>query len=148
MQALSYKLRDHAATDLQNRLLCARAYDRTRTHAAFHTHQRDCLLNFWCMLRAQAVRLAPLLATPKRLRKRRCCIRCGVGHCVRCGWSQPFIPSGVRSFSARSARPSAGFCALEVADRRERACTVECRHVSHVDVHRTSMWGDIFCVCM
>ena len=40
MQALSYKVRDHAATDLQNRLLCARAYDRTRTHAAFHTHQR------------------------------------------------------------------------------------------------------------
>ena len=40
MQAFSYKVRDCAATDLQNRLLCARAYDRTRTHAAFHTHQR------------------------------------------------------------------------------------------------------------
>ena len=31
---------------------------------------RDCLLSFWCMLRAQAVRLAPLLATPKRLLNR------------------------------------------------------------------------------
>ena len=40
MQAFSYKRRDHAATALQNRLFCARAYDRTRTHAALHTHQR------------------------------------------------------------------------------------------------------------
>ena len=40
MQAFSYKRRDRAATALQNRLFCARAYDRTRTHAAFHTHQR------------------------------------------------------------------------------------------------------------
>ena len=34
MQAFSYKRRDRAATALQNRLFCARAYDRTRTHAA------------------------------------------------------------------------------------------------------------------
>ena len=40
MQAFSYKVRDCAATAMQNRLLCARAYDRTRTHAALHTHQR------------------------------------------------------------------------------------------------------------
>ena len=40
MQAFSYKVRDRAATALQNLLLCGRAYDRTRTHAAFHTHQR------------------------------------------------------------------------------------------------------------
>ena len=40
MQAFSYKVRDYAATALQSRLFCARAYDRTRTHAALHTHQR------------------------------------------------------------------------------------------------------------
>ena len=41
MQALSYKVRDHAATDLQNRLFCARAYDRTRTRAVLCTYQRQ-----------------------------------------------------------------------------------------------------------
>ena len=41
MQAFSYKVRDCAATALQNRLLCARAYDRTRTHAALCTYQRQ-----------------------------------------------------------------------------------------------------------
>ena len=40
MQAFSYKRRDRAATALQNRLFCARAYDRTRTRAALCTHQR------------------------------------------------------------------------------------------------------------
>ena len=40
MQAFSYKVRDCAATALQNRLFCARAYDRTRTRAALCTHQR------------------------------------------------------------------------------------------------------------
>ena len=107
---------------------------------------RDCLLSFWCMLRAQVVRLASRLSTQKRLRHVRCCIRRSAGHRSRCGCSQHFIPSGATSFSARSARLSAGFVALEVAERRERACTVECTHVSHVDVHRTSMWGDTFCV--
>ena len=107
---------------------------------------RDCLLSFWCMLRAQVVRLASRLSTQKRLRHVRCCIRRSAGHRSRCGCSQHFIPSGATSFSARSARLSADFCALEVAERRERGCTVEWRHVSHVDVHRTSMWGDTFCV--
>ena len=41
MQAFSYKLRDHAATDLQNRLFCARAYDQTRTRAVLCTYQRQ-----------------------------------------------------------------------------------------------------------
>ena len=40
MQAFSYKRQDRAATALQNRLFCARAYDRTRTRAALCTHQR------------------------------------------------------------------------------------------------------------
>ena len=39
MQAFSYKVRDCAATALQIRLLCARAYDRTRSHAALCTSQ-------------------------------------------------------------------------------------------------------------
>ena len=41
MQAFSYKLRDCTATDLQNRLFCARAYDGTRTRAVLCTYQRQ-----------------------------------------------------------------------------------------------------------
>ena len=126
MQAFSHKRRDCAATALQSRLLCARAYDRTRTHAAFHTHQRlppELLVHAPRAGRPlggatvdaeKAVSEAMLLST-----RRRTPLLLWLEPALHSKWSQVLLRTERAAIS--------GFFPLDVAESRDRAGTVECR---------------------
>jgi len=85
---------------------------------------RGCLPCLRCAHLTQDGRAVPRRRTPQWPPGGRLPSRRGAGRHRRCGWSQTLTPTTISSFSAVSARPPAGFVALEIAGRSEGGRTV------------------------